>query len=157
MSVGSYEVSSRPPVLAHRMAQWSGARPNWRAAGGSNRGSGIRFFQDGFTAYPVHIRVFGPASAPSSSQFIHFLDRPTGRDPQDLSAPLDGLCAYIPGSCDGLVMARDRIAAGLHVCLRGAIGVWVGPTARDPYSNVKRATARTVMRVARRKKTDCDG
>ena len=56
------------------------------------------FFQDGFTAYPVHIHVFGPASAPSSSKFIHFLDRPTGRDPQDLSAPLDGLCAYIPGS-----------------------------------------------------------
>ena len=98
MSVGSYEFSYRLPPLAHRMAQWSGARPNWRAAGGSNRGSGIRFFQDGFTAYPVHIRVFGPASAPSSSQFIHFLDRPTGRDPQDLSAPLDGLCAYIPGS-----------------------------------------------------------
>ena len=98
MSVGSYEVTHCPPALAHRMVQWSGARPNWTAAGGSNRGSGIRFFQDGFTAYPVHIRVFGPASAPSSSQFIHFLDRPTGRDPQDLSAPLDGLCAYIPGS-----------------------------------------------------------
>ena len=27
-----------------------------------------------------------------------FLDRLTGRDPKDLSAPLDGLCAYIPGS-----------------------------------------------------------
>ena len=75
----------------------------WRASqleGGRWFEPGFRypFFQDGFTAYPVHIRVFGPASAPSSSQFIHFLDRPTGRDPQDLSAPLDGLCAYIPGS-----------------------------------------------------------
>ena len=98
MSVGSYEVFPRPPALAQRMAQWSGARPNWRAAGGSNRGSGIRFFQDGFTAYPVHIRVFGPAFAPSSPSFIRFLDRPTGRKPQNLSTPLDGLCAYIPGS-----------------------------------------------------------
>ena len=76
----------------------------WRASqleGGRWFEPGFRypFFQDGFTAYPVHIHVFGPASAPSSSQFIHFLDRPTGRDPQDLSAPLDGLCAYIPGSC----------------------------------------------------------
>ena len=75
----------------------------WRAShleGGRWFEPGFRypFFQDGFTAYPVHIRVFAPASAPSSSQFIHFLDRPTGRDPQDLSAPLDGLCAYIPGS-----------------------------------------------------------
>ena len=51
MSVGSYEVSYHPPALAHRMAQWSGARPKWRAAGGSTRGSGIRFFQHGFTAY----------------------------------------------------------------------------------------------------------
>ena len=31
-----------------------------------------------------------------------FLDRPTGRDPKDLSAPLDGLCAYIPGSWETL-------------------------------------------------------
>lgn len=107
MSVGSYQVSYLPPTLAHRMAQWSGTRPNWRAAGGSNRGSGMMypFVQDGFTAYPVHIRVFGPASAPSSPQFIHFLDRPTGRDPQDLSALLDGLCAYIPGSCSSPVKA----------------------------------------------------
>ena len=45
MSVGSYEVSPRPPALVHRMAQWSGARPIWRAVGGSNRGSGIRFFR----------------------------------------------------------------------------------------------------------------
>ena len=81
----------------------------WRASqldGGRWFEPGFRypFFQDGFTAYPVHIRVFGPASAPSSSQFIHFLDRPTGRDPQDLSAPLDGLCAYIPGSWGGTVL-----------------------------------------------------
>ena len=108
MSVGSYEVSYHPPALAHRMAQWSGARPKWRAAGDSTRGSGIRFFQHGFTAYLVHIRVFGPASAPSSPQFIHFLDRPTGRDPQDLSAPLDGLCAYIPGSYEGFHLGGLR-------------------------------------------------
>ena len=83
----------------------------WRASqldGGRWFEPGFRypFFQDGFTAYPVHIRVFGPASAPSSSQFIHFLDRPTGRDPQDLSAPLDGLCAYIPGSSEIVGWAR---------------------------------------------------
>ena len=32
-------------------------------------------------------------------------------------------------------MAQDEIAARLHVCLRGSKGVWVGPTARDPYSS----------------------
>ena len=42
-------------------------------------------------------------------------------------------------------MARDRIAAGLHVCLRGGIGVWVGPTARDPYSTVSVSFARDVV------------
>ena len=97
MSVGSYEVSHRPqhlPIdgsMVWRASQLEGSR--W-----FEPGLRYPFFQDGFTAYPVHIRIFGPASAPSSSQFIHFLDRPTGRDPQDLSAPLDGLCAYIPGS-----------------------------------------------------------
>ena len=94
----------------------------WRASqleGGRwfEPGLGYPFFQDGFTAYPVHIRVFGPASAPSSSQFIHFLDRPTGRDPQDLSAPLDGLCAYIPGSfCETppMLSLSPRNVAGSH-------------------------------------------
>ena len=78
------------------------------------------FFRNGFTAYPVHIRVFGLASAPSSSQFIHFLDRPTGRDPQDLSAPLDGLCAYIPGSCTEAQARWQWVGSDMMTSRRGA-------------------------------------
>ncbi|KAI5894249.1 uncharacterized protein SCHCODRAFT_02624161, partial [Schizophyllum commune H4-8] len=54
-------------------------------------------FRNGLPVSPVYIRVFELAFEPSGPQFDRFLDRPTGREPHDLSAPLDGLYAYIPG------------------------------------------------------------
>lgn len=81
MSVGSYEVSSRPPALAHRMAQWSGARPNWRAAGGSNRGSGIRFFR---------------TASPHTPYISAFLGRPPRPQAPNLSIFWTGLPAGTP-------------------------------------------------------------
>ena len=92
MSVGSYEVSPRPPALAHRMAQWSGARPNWRAAGGSNRApvqvsvfSGRLHriprtyprFWAGLRALKLPIYpFFGPAYRPGPPRFIRTAGRP---------------------------------------------------------------------------------
>ena len=81
MSVGSYELSSRPPVLAHRMAQWSGARPNWRAAGGSNRGSGIRVFR---------------TASPHTPYISAFLGRPPRPQAPNLSIFWTGLPAGTP-------------------------------------------------------------
>ena len=81
MSVGSYEVSPRPPALAHRMAQWSGARPNWRAAGGSNRGSGIRFFR---------------TASPHTPYISAFLGRPPRPQAPNLSIFWTGLPAGTP-------------------------------------------------------------
>ena len=81
MSVGSYEVSSRPPVLAHRMAQWSGARPNWRAASGSNRGSGIRVFR---------------TASPHTPYISAFLGRPPRPQAPNLSIFWTGLPAGTP-------------------------------------------------------------
>ena len=81
MSVGSYAVSPRPPALAHRMAQWSGARPNWRAAGGSNRGSGIRFFR---------------TASPHTPYISAFLGRPPRPQAPNLSIFWTGLPAGTP-------------------------------------------------------------
>ena len=81
MSVGSYQVSHRPPALAHRMAQWSGARPNWRAAGGSNRGSGIRFFR---------------TASPHTPYISAFLGRPPRPQAPNLSIFWTGLPAGTP-------------------------------------------------------------
>ena len=81
MSVGSYEVSHRPPALAHRMAQWSGARPNWRAAGGSNRGSGIRVFR---------------TASPHTPYISAFLGRPPRPQAPNLSIFWTGLPAGTP-------------------------------------------------------------
>ena len=81
MSVGSYQVSHRPPALAHRMAQWSGARPNWRAAGGSNRGSGIRFFR---------------TASPHTPNISAFLGRPPRPQAPNLSIFWTGLPAGTP-------------------------------------------------------------
>ena len=81
MSVGSYEVSPRPPALAHRMAQWSGARPNWRAAGGSNRGSGIPFFR---------------TASPHTPYISAFLGRPPRPQAPNVSVFWTGLPAGTP-------------------------------------------------------------
>ena len=81
MSVGSYELSSRPPALAHRMAQWSGAGPNWRAAGGSNRGSDIRFFR---------------TASPHTPYISAFLGRPPRPQAPNLSIFWTGLPAETP-------------------------------------------------------------
>ena len=81
MSVGSYEVSPRPPALAHSMAQWSGARPNWRAAGGSNRGSGTRFFR---------------TASPHTPYISAFLGRPPRPQAPNLSIFWTGLPAGTP-------------------------------------------------------------
>ena len=72
MSMGSYELSSRPPALAHRMAQWSGARPNWRAAGGSNRGSGIRFFRTASPHTPYISAFWGRPPRPQAPNLSIF-------------------------------------------------------------------------------------
>ena len=81
MSVGSYEVSYHPPALAHRMARWSGARPKWRAAGGSNRGSGIRFFR---------------TASPHTPYTSAFLGRPPRPQAPNLSIFWTGLPAGTP-------------------------------------------------------------
>ena len=81
MSVGSYEVSHCPPALAHKMAQWSGARPNWRAAGGSNQGSGIRFFR---------------TASPHTPYISAFLGRPPRPQAPNLSIFWTGLPAGTP-------------------------------------------------------------
>ena len=81
MSVGSYEVSYRPSALAHGMAQWSVARPDWRAAGGSNRGSGIRFFR---------------TASPHTPYISAFLGRPPRPQAPNLSIFWTGLPAGTP-------------------------------------------------------------
>ena len=81
MSVGSYEVSYRPLALGHRMAQWSGAHPDRRAAGGSNRGSGIRFFE---------------TASPHTPYISTFLGRPPRAQAPNLSIFWTGLPAGTP-------------------------------------------------------------
>ncbi|KAI5887854.1 uncharacterized protein SCHCODRAFT_02639072, partial [Schizophyllum commune H4-8] len=90
-------------VLLPAVTKWSLSLPVSRASGlrvGRRFESIARYplFRNGLPVSPVYTRVFGSASKLSGPQFDRFLDRPTGRKPHDLSAPLDGLCAYIPGS-----------------------------------------------------------
>ena len=131
MSVGSYEVSHRPPALAHRMAQWSGARPNWRAAGGSNRGSGIRFFR---------------TASPHTPYISAFLGRPPRPQAPNLSIFWTGLPAGTPRIYPHRWTAFVRI-------FRGPVGTFKvetetdgcgsapGPRARRGPAHVLRARA----------------
>ena len=132
MSVESYEVSPRPPALAHSMAQWSGARPNWRAAGGSNRGSGIRFFRTAsphtpyisvFLARPPrpqapNLSIFWtglPAGTPKIyphrwTAFVRIFRGPSGTSD---AAPNDSVCHGINGVCEGeSLMTSVRASQG---------------------------------------------
>ena len=108
MSVESYEVSYRPSALAYRMAQWSGARPNWRAAGGSNRGSGIRFFR----------------TAPPHTPYISaFLGRPPRPQAPNLSVFWTGLPAGTPKIYPHRWTAFVRIFRGPLHARRSVLGI----------------------------------
>ena len=102
MSVVSNEVFYRPPALAHRMAQWSGARPDWKAAGGSNRGSGIRFFR---------------TASPHTPYISAFLGRPPRPQAPNLSIFWTGLPAGTPKIYPHRWTAFVRIFRGPHAVL----------------------------------------
>ena len=120
MSVGCYEVSHRPPALAYRMAQWCGARPNWRAADGSNRGPGIRFFR---------------TASPHTPYISAFLRRPPRPEAPNLSIFWTGLPAGTPKIYPHRWTAFVRIFRGpLFSAFAQAAHPWrVDPAARDVH------------------------
>ncbi|KAI5890249.1 uncharacterized protein SCHCODRAFT_02631273, partial [Schizophyllum commune H4-8] len=101
-------------VLLPTETKWSISVPVSRASGlrvGRRFESTARYplFRNGLPVSPVYIRVLELAFEPSGPQFDRFLDRPTGREPHDLSAPLDGLYAYIPGSSSVLAPVQAKL------------------------------------------------